>query len=80
MGVGVSVDLLAIGDGQDGVDGQEPSGGGVVGAGADVDQAGGVVDAADESLLAGPGLGGGAAGVAVGVHAAYLLHRGEGVD
>ncbi len=65
VGVGVGVPLLWIRQVHDGVDGDEAAQVCVVLAGADVDEAVGVVVAADEALLVGPG-GGGAAGLAVG--------------
>jgi hypothetical protein len=51
VGVGVAVPLPGVGEVLQGVDGDEPAGGGVVFAGAEVDQAGGVFGAADEAAL-----------------------------
>ena len=51
MGVRVAVHLLWVGEIHDGVDRDEAAGGGVVLAGAQVDQAGRVFGAADEAAL-----------------------------
>ncbi len=80
MGIGVGVPLLGIGQVHDGVDGDEAAEVGVVLAGADVDEAVGVVVAADEAFfLVGPG-GRGAACFAVGGLPADGDGVGVGVD
>jgi hypothetical protein len=54
VGVGVAVGLLRVDGIEDRVGGGEPSDGGVVFAGAEVGQAGGVGGAVDEAFAAGP--------------------------
>lgn len=81
--VRVAVDLLGVGQFEDGVVGDETADCRVVFAGAEVGQAGrGVLDAVDEALVAEPGAGGGlgAAGVAEGVEAAAGRGLGGGID
>lgn len=53
VGVGVAVELLGVVGVEEGVEGQEAAGFGVVGAGAELGEAGGVEGAADEAAGAG---------------------------
>lgn len=81
--VGVTVDLLGVGEFKDRIVGDEAADGGVVFAGTQVGEArAGVLDAVDESLVAEPGRGGGlgAPGVAEGVGAATRDGLCRGVD
>jgi hypothetical protein len=80
--VRVSVDLLGVGEFEEGVVGDEAADRGIVLAGAEVGEArGGVLDAVDEALVAEPSAGGrlGAAGIAEGVEATAYGSLGGGV-